>query len=232
MSVTNFNDANIAIFQLTSNANAYNITLPFVADTIEWWNFTKYGSDTQNLQGIWINGMPAASDLIINRGSTALTSTKGTTNGVTVLPDGSGFAATQKIPTAITADATATVTSNGHGLKAGQFVRATNFRATPVADATGMYALNNHVYQVGNPTTNTFQLFLPFTTTPIDLTGQTAFVSNGVAQFNLTGEDLFTQNPAPIYQYTLGTGVMGNAGDVIYIRAMHANQYTAIGQVP
>jgi len=123
------------------------------------------------------------------------------------------------------------VTSNGHGLVNGQFVRATNFRATPVADATGMYALNNQLFQVGGATTNTFQLIVPYTNVPIDLTGQTAFVNNGIAQFTLVGESLNTENPAPVYQYTLGSAIMGADNDVIYIRAMKANQVTALGDV-
>lgn len=232
MAVTSFENANIAVFSLTSSANAYNITLPFAADTIEWWNYTKYGTDSQKLQGLWINGMPNASDLIISRGTTTLTSSKDTTLGVTPLATGAVFTTTQRIPTAITAASPAVVTSAAHGLSNGQLVRATNFRATPVADATGMYMLNNQVFQVGNVTTNTFALFYPNTTTPVDTSAETAFVNNGVAEFNLIGQKLNTGVPAPVFAYTLGTNVMGNAGDVIYIRAMQANQYTAIGLVP
>ncbi len=231
MAVTNFNDTNVALFSLQSGGAAYDITIPFEADTIEWWNFTKYGTDANNLQGIWFNGFPAGDALIVSRGTTDLSSVKETTNGVTELGDGSGFADNHRTPTVITADATATVTSNGHGLVNGQFVRATNFRATPVADATGMYALNNQLFQVGNATTNTFQLLVPYTNVPIDLTGQTAFVSNGIAQFTLVGQSLNTENPAPVYQYTLGTAIMGADNDVIYIRAMKANQVTALGDV-
>jgi hypothetical protein len=96
-----------------------------------------------------------------------------------------------------------------------------------------MYGLNNQVFQVGNVSGSAFTLFLPYTNLGIspDLSGETAFVNNGVAQFNLIGQSLGTVNPAPVYQYTLGTAVMGADGDVIYIRAMKANQVTALGDV-
>lgn len=232
MAVTDFSQANIAMFSLTSAGAAYDITLPFEADTIEWWNYTKYGTNSENLSGIWINGMPAGDALIVARGTTDLTSTLETSNGVTELDDGSGFAATQFSPTAITKAASGgVVTYNNHGLVDGQFIRATNFRATPVADATGMYSLNNQLFQVGNVTTNTFVLYYPYTNLGVDTSGETTYVNNGVAQMNLVGESLYTQNAAPVYQYTLGSAVMGNASDVIYIRAIKANQYTALGSV-
>lgn len=230
MAVTNFEDANIAIFKLQSGGAAYDITLPFEADCIEWWNYTEYGTNSKNLSGIWFNGFPAGDGLIIARGTTDLTSTLETTNGVTELSDGSGFSATNMTPTAINAS-TSVVTVAAHGMSNGQFVRGTNFRATPVADATGMYGLNNQVFQIGNVTTNTFTLFLPYTTTIVDLSAETAFVNNGVAKFNLVGQSLNTQNPAPVYQYTLGSAIMGDDNDVIYIRAMKANQYTNLGDI-
>jgi hypothetical protein len=231
MAVTDFSVANIATFKLTSGGAAYNITVPFEADTIEWFNYTKYATNSNNLQGIWFAGFPAGDALIIARGTTTLTSTLETTNGVTELPDGSGFAATQIHPTAINAS-TAVVTAT-NTLQNGQFVRGTNFRANPPADATGMYGLNDQVFQVGNVSGSAFTLFLPYTNLGIspDLSGETAFVNNGVAQFNLIGQSLGTVNPAPVYQYTLGTAVMGADGDVIYIRAMKANQVTNLGDV-
>lgn len=232
MAVTNFEDANVAVFSLTSAGAAYDITLPFEADTIEWWNYTVYGTNTQNLQGIWINGMPGGDALIINRGTTTLTSTLEATNGVTELPDGSGFAPTNLTPTAITAAAGGgVVTCANHGLVTGQFIRGTNFRSTPVADATGMYGLNNQVFQVEVLSSSTFRLLVPYSNVGWDTSGETAFVNNGVAKFNLIGQTLYTENPAPVFQYTLGTAVMGSASDVIYIRAMKANQYTALGSV-
>jgi len=179
MSVTNFDVANIAVFTLISGGVAYNITLPFEADTIEWYNYTKYGTNTQNLQGIWFNGFPAGDALIIARGTTDLTSTLETTNGVTELSTGTGFTATNVTPTAI--NTTTSVVTAANTFLEGQFVRGTNFRATPVGSATGCYGLNNRVFQIGTVSSTTFELLEPYTTVKADLTGETAFVNNGVA---------------------------------------------------
>ncbi len=230
MSVTNFDDANIAVFSLQSAGAAYNITIPFQADTIEWWNYTKYATNANNLSGIWFDGMPGGDALIVSRGTTDLSSVLETTNGVTELPDGSGFASTNVTPTAINLT-TSVVTVAANTFTEGQFVRGLNFRATPVAIATGCYGLNNRVFQIGAVTSTTFELLEPYTTVKADLTAETAFVNNGVARFNLIGQSLGTVNPAPVYRYTLGTAVMGADNDVIYIRAMKANQVTALGDV-
>jgi hypothetical protein len=232
MAVTNFEDANIAIFKLQSAAAAYDITIPFEADCIEWWNNTKYATNDKNVQGIWFPDMtdPIGGALIVARGTTTLTSTLETTNGVTELSDGSGFAATNVVPTAINVT-TSVVTVAANTFTEGQFVRGTNFRATPVASATGCYGLNNRVFQIGAVTSTTFELLEPYTTVKADLTGETAFVNNGVARFNLIGQSLGTVNPAPVYRYTLGTAIMGDDNDIIFIRAMKANQVTNLGDV-
>ena len=96
-----------------------------------------------------------------------------------------------------------------------------------------MYTLNDQLFQVGNVTTNTFELFYPFTelTIPFDTSTDTAFVNNGVAQFTLVGEELPYENPAPVFRVTLGTEIMANASDVIYIKASKANSYTDLGSV-
>lgn len=232
MSVRNLNDANIAMFRLQSGGAAYDITLPFEADSIEWWNNTKYATNSNNLQGIWFPDLTDAEDggLIISRGTTDLSSVLETSNGVDYLGDGSGFADTNLVPTAINVT-TSVVTCADHGLVTGQFVRGTNFRATPVASATGVYALNNKLCQVGAVTSTTFELLEPYTDVIVDLVGQTAFVNNGVARFNLVGQSLNTQNPAPEYVYTLGTAVMGANDDIIFIRAIKANSVTNLGDV-
>lgn len=244
MAVTNFMNANIAVFKLTSGGAAYDIVLPFQADTIEWWNYTKWGTanvattDENARGGIWLRGFPSGDGLadltIVDNGTTALANhVLETSNCVTELSTGTGFADNHRTPTAITQASPAVVTSNGHGLSNGQFVRATDFRSTPVVDATGMYGLNNQLWQVGNVTANTFALFYPNTnlTIPFDSSAETAFVNNGIAQFTLVGPTLYTENPAPVFSYTLGSKIMGASNDVIYIRAMASNQYTNLGSV-
>lgn len=232
MAVTNFSDANIAIFKIQSAGAAYDITLPFEADCIEWWNNTKFATDSNNLQGIWFPGLtdPTGGALIIARGTTDLSSTLETTNGVTELSDGSGFDTTNVTPTAINVT-TSVVTVAANTYTEGQFVRGTNFRATPVASATGCYGLNNRMFQVGAVTSTTFELLEPYTTVKADLTAETAFVNTGVAKFNLVGQELATQNAAPVYQYTLGSAIMANDNDIIFVKATKANVYTNLGDV-
>lgn len=233
MSVTNFSDANIAIYKLTSAGAAYDITIPFEADCIEWWNNTKYATNSQNLSGIWFPGLtdPIGGGLIVARGTTDLTSTLETTNGVTELDDGSGFESQVKTPTAITAANPGVVTITAHGWSSGNWVRASNFVTSPVASATGMEQLNYRQFIISVINANTFSLIDPATGLAIDTSAYTAFVNNGIAKFTRIGQDLNTQSAAPVYQYTLGTAVMGSASDVIFVRAMKANVATDLGQV-
>ena len=105
-----------------------------------------------------------------------------------------GFAITQLAsPSAISQTVPVKVTIDNHGLQRGQVVRATRFYALPHNDATGMEQLNNKAFVVSNTTQNTFELFDQYGE-PIDGTNYTAYVPNGLGQFNLTGPDLFTQN--------------------------------------
>jgi len=104
-----------------------------------------------------------------------------------------GFAITQLSPTGIDTSFPVRVTLENHGLSDGKFVRATRFYALPLVDATGMEQLNNRLFQVGNTTTNTFDLFDQYGN-PINGTGYTPFINNGLGQFNLTGPSLDTQN--------------------------------------
>lgn len=85
------------------------------------------------------------------------------------------------------------VTCADHGLTEGQFIRATNFFRYPEAKATGMYQLNNKLFQVANPTTDTFELYNE-AGLPIDGTNYSMFTNNGLPQFTLTGPALFTEN--------------------------------------
>lgn len=233
MSVRDFDDTNTAFFRIVSSGAAYNLTVPFEADCIEWWDATKFGTNTNNISGVWFAGLPDAigGGLITTRGTTTLTSTLETTNGVTELPDGSGFQNQVQTPTAITAANPGVVTINNHGWVTGNWVRASNFVTSPPGDATGMEQLNYKQFTITVLSANTFSLNNPFTGLPIDTTAFTAFVNNGVAKFTRIGQKLNTQNPAPIYRYTLGTAVMGAASDVIFVRATKGNQYTNLGQV-
>ena len=240
MSIYDFNVSNVAIYKIQSAGAAYNLTLPFEPDCVEWWNYTKYGTAatdaTRSASGVWFSGMPDAYALnvltIVDNGTTALKNTVlQATEGLTELSDGSGFAAEQKLPTVVSAGAACTVTITGHGWSNGQYVRATGFYASPASVATGMQQLNNRLFMIGNVTANTFVLYDPQTGLAIDSSAYTAYTSGRSAQFTLTGESLDIQSAPPVYRVTLGTTIMGADNDVIYVRASKANVYTDLGDV-
>lgn len=108
----------------------------------------------------------------------------------------SNFTDEHYIPTAITTTWPPVVTVAQHRLSNGQRLRATRFYSIPFASATGMEQLNNLLFTIQQVTTNTFELW-DQEGLPIDGRNYTPFVSNGLAQFTLTGPDLFIQNPAP-----------------------------------
>lgn len=106
----------------------------------------------------------------------------------------SDFTARQYTPEDITATMPPVVTITDHGFSSGQAVRATKFVTMPSAVATGMEQLNNRLFYVKQPTTDTFELWDGYGQ-PIDGRAYTAFIEGG--QFTLTGPDLFVENPSP-----------------------------------
>lgn len=96
-------------------------------------------------------------------------------------------------PTAITAADPVVVTKVAHGLTNGQRLRASRFYTMPSASATGMEQLNDRDFVVQRATTDTFELW-DVEGQPIDGTSYTAFVSNGLGQFTLTGPTLPYEN--------------------------------------
>jgi hypothetical protein len=114
-------------------------------------------------------------------------------------PDGrdsspSNFQTEQYTPTGITATFPPIVTLANHPFVANQAIRATKFITLPLALATGMEQLNNQLFYVQLPTTNTFALYYP-NGIPVDATHYTPYISGG--QFTLVGQNLLIQNPQP-----------------------------------
>lgn len=107
-----------------------------------------------------------------------------------------GFADEHYTPTAITQAFPPVVTIEGSNFQNGQRLRATRFVTMPTANATGMEQLNDKDFVVQQATADTFQLYDIYGL-PVDARNYTAFVNNGLAQFTLTGPDLFTENVAP-----------------------------------
>jgi hypothetical protein len=204
---------------IISAGAAYSLTLPFVADKIEWFNYTKYATDSNNLQGVWFRDFPAGDALIIARGTTTLTSTLEATNGVTNASTAGGFPNEHKTITGITAATPGVVTVGSTAA----YTTGDRVVITKVIGSLGA-SVNNQTFVIKVLNSTTFSLYdvygLPVTTSG-------TYTSGG--QSTLTGPDLGIVNVPPSYIYTLGTAVMGNSSDVIYIAAYQFNSYYNLG---
>lgn len=198
---------------------AYNLVLPWQADKLEWWNFTKFGTNTNNIQGVWFRDFPAANSLIIARGTTTLTSTLEATNGITINNIEGGFPDEHKVITGITTASPAVVTTSAsHGYSTGQRIIITKVIGTIAQQLNN----NTYVIQVLSPTT--FSLYDVYGR-PITTTG--SYSSSG--QVTLTGPSLGITNTPTKFQLLLGTAVMGATSDVIYFKASKFNAYFNLG---
>lgn len=201
-----------------SDGAAYNLTLPWVADKIEWFNYTKYGTNSQNLSGVWFRDFPAGDALIVARGTTDLTSTLETTNGVTDASTAGGFVDQHVTITGITTATPAVVTAASHGLVDNDRVVITKVVGTMAAE------VNNNTYVVDVLSSSTFALYDVYGV-PVTTVG--SYTSGG--QLTKTGPELGVVDVPPSYIYTLGTGVVGNDNDVIYFVAYKFNSYWNLG---
>jgi 2',3'-cyclic-nucleotide 2'-phosphodiesterase (5'-nucleotidase family) len=118
-------------------------------------------------------------------------------------PDGDGFDSSpsnfqpeQYTPAYITNTLPIQVTLGNHGFQVGYALRFTQMVTWPPSNATGMEQLNNNLYYVQFPTTNTF-ILVDKDGNYIDGTGFTPFTGDGNPQMTLTGPNLYIQNPAP-----------------------------------
>jgi hypothetical protein len=220
---------------LISGGIAYDLVLPWQADKFEWFNYTKYGTDTNNLQGVWFRDFPAGDALIINRGTTTLTSTLETTNGVTINNLAGGFTDEHLVISGLTTATPAVVTTTtSHNLSNNDRVIITKVIGTVAPE------VNNTVFVVQVLSATTFSLYDTFGV-PITTIG--SYTSSGqVTKIGpLLGDVTRPTNPAiphngiinyPIqYQLHLGTSVMGADGDVIYFQATQFNAYFNLGDI-
>lgn len=204
---------------IKSAGAAYTMVLPFFPDRIDWFNYTKFGTDTNNIQGVWFRDFPAGDGLIVARGTTTLTSTLETTNGFTDATTAGGFPNEHLVITGITTATPAVVTtSTPHGLTTGDRVVITKVIGTMASQ------VNNNTYVANVLTSTTFGLYdtygLPITTIG-------AYSSSG--QVTKTGPDYNISDSAPVYQITFGSAIMGASSDVIYFTAWQFNNYVNLG---
>lgn len=207
---------------LQSAGVAYELILPWEPDKFEWYNYTKYATNSNNLSGVWFRDFPAGDSLIIARGTTTLTSTLETTNGVTIDTLPGGFTDQHKTITGITTATPGVVTtSTAHGLADGDRVVITKLLGNIGQE------LNNNTYMVDVLSSTTFGLYDIYGA-PITVVG-TYSASGG--QITKTGPSLGIVDAAPTYRLLLGTAVMGADNDVIYFQATKFNAYFNLGDV-
>lgn len=206
---------------LQSAGAAYNLVLPWQADKLEWYNYTKFATNDNNISGVWFRDFPAGDALITRRGTTDLTSTLEATNGITVANTAGGFTNQHLVITGITTATPGVVTtSTNHGLADGDRVVITKVIGTAAAE------LNNNTYVVDVTAATTFGLYDVYGV-PVTVVG--AYTSSG--QVTKTGPELgIVDNPIS-YILTLGSAVMGADNDVIYFVAYKFNAYFNLGDV-
>lgn len=220
---------------LQSAGVAYNLTLPFLPDRFEWFNYTKFGTNTNNVQGVWYRDMPAGDALIITRGTTTLTSTLEATNGITDASTPGGFYNEHLVISGISTGTPAVVTTTtNHNLSDNDRVVITKVIGTMDAQ------INNYTYVVRVLSATTFALYDTF---GIPITTVGGYTSSG--QVTKVGPLLgdISQPVSPAYPHraiidypptailTLGTAIMGADNDVIYFTAWKFNNYVNRGDV-
>lgn len=203
-----------------ADGSAYNLQTPWQADKLELYNYTKFGTDTQVLETVWFRDFPAGDALIINRGTTTLTSTLETTNGITIANTGGGFTNQHVTISGITTATPAVVTAAGHGLTTGDRVVITKVIGTMAQE------INNNTYVVNVLSSSTFALYDVYGV-PVTTVG--AYSSSG--QITKTGPDLGVVNNPVLYYLTLGSAVCGNDNDKIYFVATKYNDYVNLGDI-
>lgn len=206
---------------LQSAASAYNLVLPWQADKLEWFNYTKFATNDNNCQGVWFRDFPAGDALIIARGTTTLTSTLEATNGVTINNVAGGFANQHKTITGITTATPGVVSVTSHGLVDGQRVVITKLTGNIGQE------LNNNTYVVDVLSSGTFALYDVY---GVPVTVVSTYSGSG-GQITITDPVLGIVDTPPTYRLLLGTAVMANDNDVIYFQATKFNAYFNLGDV-
>ncbi len=220
---------------LQSAGSAYNLVLPFQADRLDWFRYTSFGTNDKILQGVWFRDFPSGDALNIIRGTTDLSSTLETTNGVTVANLAGGFTNQHLVISGITTATPAVVTTTAdHDLSDNDRVVITKVIGTMAPE------VNNQVFVVRVLSATTFSLYDVYGV-PITTIG--TWTSSGqVTKIGpLLGDVSQPVSPAvqhraiidypPVYRLTLGTSIMGTDNDIIYFTAWQFNNYVNLGDV-
>lgn len=220
---------------LISGGDPYNLTLPFFPDKLEWFNYTKYATNDNNIQGVWFRDFPSGDALIIERGTTTLTTVLEASAGVTDASTPGGFYNEHLVMSGLTTATPGVVTTTAnHNLSDNDRVVITKVIGTAAPE------VNNKTFVVRVLSANTFALYDTFGL-PITIVG--AYSSSGqVTKVGpLLGDPSQPVSPAyphraiidypPTVILTLGTEIMGADGDKLYFVAYQFNNYVNLGDV-
>lgn len=220
---------------LISGGVAYDLTLPFMPDKFEWFNYTKYATNDTNISGVWYRDFPAGDALIVARGTTTLTSTLEATNGITDASLAGGFYDEHLVINGFTTATPAVVTTTAdHSLSDYDRVKITKVIGTMAAE------VNNKTYVVRVLSATTFAIYDVYGV-PVTVVG--AYTSSGqVTKIGpALGDPTQPVSPAvphraiidypPLVQLTLGSAIMGADNDKIYFTAWQFNNYVNRGDV-
>lgn len=218
------NEFNGYMANLESTGSAITLSVPFEPDSIKVYNYTKFGTDSNTLEAIWFKGFPAGDALLVERGTTDLTSTLETTNGVTEAhTEGGPVSSMVSISGATAADPVVITTSSAHGLTSGDRVIITN-----VVGMIELNAASRNPYSVNVLSSTTFEL-LDIKGNNIDGTSFTAYSSGGtVNKISREGDNANIWH-APTWNLTLGTSVVGSDGDILYVEVFKYNKVDELG---
>lgn len=214
-------------FHFESDGASHDFTIPFKADKIIAYNYTKFGTTGELVQSVWFRDFPDGDALqlqvIDDDGSTGNSNgVLETTNGFTENNTSAGVTADRATITNISKASPAVVTAS-NTFADGQLVRITKVE--------GMTEVNNKLYKVNNRTASNFELQDPVTDEDIDSSNFTTYSSGGQANMvSRSGDDRVVYDGVT-YKMTFGSAVNANDGDEIYVECIKYGLYEDLGDI-
>ena len=194
-----------------ASAVAVSLELGFIPSKFQVYQYTGWGTNDQTLKAEWFQGMPDASALLTTRGTTTLSSTLETTNGITPFSNGALWDTTQAVITGATKANPCVITATAHGFATGDTVT--------ISAVLGMVQLNTNRYIITVIDANSFSLTDLFGNV-VDSTAFSTYVSGGIAN------KISTDTTPPGLQedegsagVTIGTAAVGPNDAVMYWEA-------------
>jgi hypothetical protein len=228
-------------FKLISGGAAYNLQLSWQPDMVIVNNLTDWTGTAGGLpRSFWFRDETTAAhafqqQVIDSSAGASFNFLDTATNGFTVADTAGGVDGERALIAGVSqADPCVVTTTAVHGYQTDQIVRITDLGSS-MPTARGMDQLDGRRYKIVVIDTTSFSLKDPVSGEPIDSTAYTAWVSGGrvvlesrVLQLNVPQVSPYASVPyapnpykysAVDYILTLGTSVVGNDGDSLYIES-------------